>query len=134
MRITQVLALVVILSAIVVIGTSVKDTSSYVNFTEAKKLSENFGQKKIHVVGTLKKDRDGVIQGIEESPDHLAFKFLMVDKNNTVEEVMYANPMPIDFIKSDQVVIIGSYHEEKFIADKILLKCPSKYQEDKIQL
>jgi cytochrome c-type biogenesis protein CcmE len=30
------------------------------------------------------------------------------------------------------VVVIGSYKGEKFLASKILLKCPSKYQEEKL--
>jgi cytochrome c-type biogenesis protein CcmE len=40
--------------------------------------------------------------------------------------------MPADFTKSEQVVIIGAYQNETFVADKILLKCPSKYQEKEV--
>jgi cytochrome c-type biogenesis protein CcmE len=32
------------------------------------------------------------------------------------------------------VVVIGSFHENLFVADKILLKCPSKYQEEEIKI
>jgi cytochrome c-type biogenesis protein CcmE len=40
--------------------------------------------------------------------------------------------MPADFTKSEQVVVIGAYKNGQFIADKILMKCPSKYQEDTV--
>ena len=39
-----------------------------------------------------------------------------------------------DFLLSEQIVVIGSYNEEKFIANEILLKCPSKYTENNIKL
>jgi cytochrome c-type biogenesis protein CcmE len=37
--------------------------------------------------------------------------------------------MPPDFTRSEKVVVIGSYREGTFVATKILLKCPSKYQD-----
>ena len=58
----------------------------------------------------------------------------MIDENGTIENVFYGEPMPPDFILSDQIVVIGSYNENNFIAKEILLKCPSKYTEDKIKI
>jgi cytochrome c-type biogenesis protein CcmE len=47
--------------------------------------------------------------------------------------VIYAAPKPQDFEKSEKIVLVGSMHSDKvFYCDKILLKCPSKYQEGKI--
>jgi cytochrome c-type biogenesis protein CcmE len=40
--------------------------------------------------------------------------------------------MPPDFTRSEKVVVIGNYQNNAFVARKILLKCPSKYQEEKI--
>jgi len=31
-------------------------------------------------------------------------------------------------------VVVGSYRKDVFVADKILLKCPSKYQEEEIKI
>jgi cytochrome c-type biogenesis protein CcmE len=42
--------------------------------------------------------------------------------------------MPQDFLKSEKVVVIGSYDGDHFQASKILLKCPSKYQEEKVKV
>jgi len=134
MKKSHIFGIVVIAIAIAVVVTTAGDASSYVTFTEAKNIAESGSSKKIHVVGTLKKNFQNEVIGISSSPDNLSFKFLMVDENNMEQEVYYANPMPQDFLKSEQVVVIGSYHNDKFIAEKILLKCPSKYQEEELNV
>ena len=106
------------------------DASTYVSFEEAKVLSEKGFKKSIHVVGELPKAASGEVVGIVESPDKLSFKFEMVDENGLKQQVLYAQPIPTDFIRSEQVVIVGAYQGEKFVADKILLKCPSTYEEE----
>ena len=50
------------------------------------------------------------------------------------QEVVFLNTMPADFLRSEQVVVVGSFHNETFLADKILMKCPSKYQEETIEV
>ncbi len=127
-------AIVVIAIAIGIIMTTAGDASSYVTFQEAKMISDGGSDRKIHVVGTLKKNLSDEIVGVEESPDKLSFRFLMLDENQHEHTVYYANPIPQDFDKSEQVVVVGSFHNETFVADKILLKCPSKYQEEEINI
>ena len=46
---------------------------------------------------------------------------------------MYNNPKPQDFDASEQVVITGNMRGDVFMADKILLKCPSKYVEKDVK-
>ncbi len=133
MKKSHILGIVVIAIAIGIIITTTGDASSYVTFNEAKEMAESGDQQKIHVVGTLKKASDGSVVGIEKSEDLLSFSFTMVDANAREQQVFYAEPMPTDFLRSEQVVVIGSYKNETFVADKILLKCPSKYQEDEIK-
>ena len=130
MKSKYIFAIIVIAIAIVIVVSMTGDASSYVTFSEAKELSQKGYQNSIHVVGELPKTLSGEISGIEESPDKLSFKFDMVDENGFKQKVLYANPMPTDFTRSEQVVIVGAYNGENFIAEKILLKCPSKYQED----
>ncbi|MEP5614007.1 MAG: cytochrome c maturation protein CcmE [Cyclobacteriaceae bacterium] len=130
MKTKYIASIVVIAIAIVIIMTMAGDASSYVTFGEAKELSTGGFKKSIHVVGELPRSSGGDIVGIEESPDKLSFKFQMVDENGFKQLVFHANPIPTDFAKSEQVVIIGAYNGENFIAEKILLKCPSKYQEE----
>lgn len=130
MKTKYIVSIIVIAVAVVIIMLMAGDASSYVTFKEAKELSTKGFKKSIHVVGQLTRSQQGEIVGIEESPDKLSFKFQMVDENGFIQQVFHANPIPTDFAKSEQVVIIGSYSEENFIAEKILLKCPSKYQEE----
>ncbi len=130
MKSKYILSIIVIAISIVIVISMTGDASSYVTFEEAKELSEKGYRNSIHVVGELPKTQTGEIQGIVESPDRLSFKFKMIDENGFLQEVLYANPIPTDFKRSEQVVIVGAYNGENFVAEKILLKCPSKYQED----
>lgn len=130
MKTKYIVATIVIAIAIVIIMTMAGDASSYVTFKEARELSTKGFKKSIHVVGQLPRSSSGEIVGIEESPDKLSFRFQMIDENGFLQQVLHSNPIPTDFAKSEQVVIIGAYNGENFIAEKILLKCPSKYQEE----
>jgi cytochrome c-type biogenesis protein CcmE len=62
------------------------------------------------------------------------FSFVLVDENNEEKQVVYSSPKPQDFERSEQIVIIGSMQDKHFVADKILMKCPSKYQENEIKV
>lgn len=133
MKKTHILGIIVIAIAIVVIMSTAGDASAYVNFDDAKTMAAQGNRNKIHVVGTLTKTPAGEVVGIEASPDMLSFKFMMVDENNDTQQVFHPNPMPTDFLRSEQVVVVGSFQNERFVAEKILLKCPSKYQEEGIK-
>lgn len=134
MKKSHIFAILVIAVAIVVIMSTAGDASAYVTFKVAKEMAENGNDNKIHVVGTLPKNPQGEVVGIEPSPDMMSFRFEMVDENNEHQVVFHPNPMPTDFLKSEQVVVVGAYHNGKFVAEKILLKCPSKYQEEGVNV
>jgi len=133
MKKTHIIGVIVIGIAIAVIISTAGDASQYVNFDTAYTMASSGNNNSIHVVGELKKSRSGDIVGIQPSDDKLSFRFLMVDDNNQEQMVFYNEPMPPDFKRSEKVVVIGSYQNEVFIADKILMKCPSKYQENTVQ-
>ena len=52
-------------------------------------------------------------------------------ENGDVLTVAYPHAKPGNFEQAISVVAIGKYDhgEQKFVADKLLVKCPSKYQE-----
>lgn len=133
MKKAHIIGIIIIGVAIAVIISTAGDASSYVDFGTAYEMAANGNNQSIHVVGQLKKDEQGEIIGIRPSQDKLSFSFLMVDQNQKEQVVFYNEPMPPDFKRSEQVVVIGSYQNDVFVADKILLKCPSKYQEDTVQ-
>ena len=132
MKKSHILGIVVIAIAIGIIMSTAGDASSYVTFGQAMEMASTGNDSKIHVVGTLKKNPDGTVVGIESAENKLSFSFLMLDANLGEQQVYFAEPMPVDFLRSEQVVVVGAYHDELFVADKILLKCPSKYQEQEI--
>ena len=134
MKKTHIFGIIVIAIAVMIIIITAGDASTYVTFSQALKMASEGNHKKIHVVGQLKKDNEGNIIGIKTSEDKLSVSFLMVDNDNLEQEIYYNEPMPADLQKSEKVVVIGSYSDNIFVADKILLKCPSKYQEEEIKL
>jgi len=135
MKISHIIAIVVIGIAIAVIVTTAGDASSYVTFKEALKLELDGDDAKVHVVGKLKKSSQGQIEGMVYVPqlDPNYFEFQLVDQNNEIKKVVFPNPKPQDFERSEQVVVIGSMKKGVFVCDKILMKCPSKYQETEIK-
>ncbi len=134
MKKSHILIIVVIAAAIGIIISTAGDASTYVNFEEAWQMSTAGNKKDIHVVGELKKDAQGNVIGIEEGADKVSFSFVMVDDKGKEQKVYYNQPMPTDFLRSEKVVVIGAYKDESFQARKILLKCPSKYEETDIKV
>jgi len=132
MKKTYIFGILIIAIAILVIISAAGDASTYVSFKEASDLAQSGNDRKIHVVGKLPKDEKGQIVGLSENIDKLSFTFLLEDNNLQKETVTYNEPIPADFKRSEQIVIIGCYRNGKFVADKILMKCPSKYQENKL--
>jgi cytochrome c-type biogenesis protein CcmE len=132
MKISHIAAIVVIASAIGIIVVTAGDASTYATFDEAYQLASNGSKNSIHVVGELKKDASGGIVGLVPGADKVSFSFILVDESGKEQKVVYNEPMPPDFTRSEKVVVIGRYQQDTFIASKILLKCPSKYQDEKL--
>ncbi len=136
MKKTHIFGIVVIAVAIGVIISTAGDASSYVTFTQAEQMAQSGKDTKVHVVGELTKNPVGQIVGLEYQPqlDPNYFAFTLVDEEGRQQKVVYRNPMPQDFERSEKVVVIGGYQSaDLFVADKILMKCPSKYQENEFQ-
>lgn len=134
MKKTHILIILVLAAAIGILVSTAGDASNYVGFTEAWEMAVAGNKKEIHVVGQLTKDPSGKIVGIEPGADKVSFTFVLVDENGKRQKVEYSQPMPQDFTKSEKVVVIGRYEGDIFKASKILLKCPSKYQEKNVRV
>lgn len=133
MKKSHIIAIGVIAIAVAIIISTTGDAGAYLSFNEAREMAVKGSDESVHVVGELKKTAAGEVTGVEPSIDKLSFTFLMVDENGTEQMVYYNEPMPADFMRSEQVVVIGQYAENMFVADKILMKCPSKYQEETVE-
>ena len=134
MKNSRAISIVFISIVIIIIISTFGDASTYVTFSKAKDVYESGSMSKFHVVGTLNKNDSNKIEGIKNSPDQLSFTFEMIDEDGYKESVFFGEPMPPDFLLSEQVVVIGGYENNTFIADDILLKCPSKYTEENIKI
>ena len=134
MKNTSAISIVFISIIVIIIISTFGDASTYVTFSKAKDVYESGSLTKFHVVGKLNKDEDNNIQGLMKSDDKMSFTFQMIDEDGIKEKVFYGEPMPPDFLLSEQVVVIGGYENNTFVADDILLKCPSKYTEENIKI
>ncbi len=92
----------------------------YMNFEQAAQTGS-----KAHVVGTWVED-----QPTEYDRSANVFTFYMRDEAGTVRKVRYANPKPANFEEAEEVVVEGHMAEDAFAADDILVKCPSKYNDE----
>jgi cytochrome c-type biogenesis protein CcmE len=131
MKKSHIIALGVIAIAIVMIISTVGDASTYSDFGAAERLAEEGSSASVHVVGELKKDSDGQIEGMLYQPsiDPNRFEFMMIDSLQKESKVVFMKPKPQDMEKSEKVVVVGKMNLEEnyFLAEQILLKCPSKY-------
>ena len=135
MKKIQIFGLVIIAIAIGIIITTAGDASTYVDFSKASEMAKVGDNESIHVVGKLKKDQAGKILEMEYNPvvDPNYFTFTLIDNNNVAQKVIYKSSKPQDFDKSEQVVVVGKMQNGAFTAEKILMKCPSKYEDGKLE-
>ena len=122
-----VMAIIAVAAAIILSTTA--DASVYVGFGEARQRAAEGNTTKVHVVGKLPRDTQNKPVGLQYDPmlDPNYFAFTLIDTNKVAQRVVYNNPKPQDFDASEQVVITGCMKGDVFMADNILLKCPSKY-------
>ncbi len=112
----------------VLISYIVVTSSSYTTYETFSTAYSNTG-KDFQVVGTLDKEQPIIYDALKD-PNY--FSFFMKDKDGMVRQVVYSGGKPQDFERSEQIVLTGHSDGEKFLASKILLKCPSKYIENKL--
>lgn len=135
MKISYIIALIVIAVGVGVIISTTGNTSEYVDFGKAIEMEKDGDDSEVHVVGKLPKSASGEIQGMMYNPllDANYFEFLLIDNNQKPMKVVFLQPKPQDFDKSEQVVVIGKMNKGVFLAEKILMKCPSKYEDKEIK-
>lgn len=127
MKKLHILGIIVIAIAIGVIFVSLKNTSTYADFSEAISNPD----KEFHVVGKLDKEQPQIYDP-KVNPDE--FLFSMIDNKGVIKQVVLHKSKPQDFEKSEQIVLIGKMQGDNFHANDILMKCPSKYNDAKSQI
>lgn len=123
---TLVAAIILIVGAISVIIFTSSDVSSYGTFAQAERSGE-----RLKVVGQLSKDKDMIYDPVE---DPNKFTFFMKDNEGREGKVILLKPKPQDFELSEQLVLTGTMKDDTFIASDMLMKCPSKYNDEEIYI
>lgn len=124
MKTKHILIIVVIALALGVIIMTFTNSSTYVNFDQAI----NNPGKEYHIIGKLDTTMPIIYNA---KSDANRFSFYMKDNNGQQKLVVYNNNKPQDFEKSESVVVIGKMQGDTLKASSMLLKCPSKYNEEK---
>lgn len=125
MKKSHIIGIVVIAIAIGAIVSTFADSSRYASFSESKETS-----KEIHIVGKLQKTKEMVYNPVVDAN---YFSFYVIDQQGEECKVIFAGTKPQDFERSEQIVLTGKMEGTEFHASKILMKCPSKYKNDKIE-
>ena len=118
--------IVLILLIAGIVGTfiaSFMNTSTSVNFAEA---FANPGQE-FKVSGFLDKSQEVVY---DPQTDHITTIFHMIDKDGEVQKVQLKQAKPQGLERSESVDLYGKVIDGEFYATDILMKCPSKYNEN----
>jgi cytochrome c-type biogenesis protein CcmE len=128
MKRTHIIILVAIaISIVALIVFSANDFSTYDSIASAQKKQGVF----VHLIAKL-----DITKPIEydaaKDPNYLTF--FATDSLGGKTKVVYHKEKPTDLEKSERVVLKGKMQGDVFECKDILLKCPSKYKDDKQQL
>ena len=118
MNLKVILALGLVAVAVVVgVSSFNKTVTPYISFAEARRSAGL-----VQVNGVLA-DKEYVMK---QEQQYLSFRIR--DERGEVLPVEYHGVIPGNFDQATSIVAIGRYHDGKFTAEQLLVKCPSKYQ------
>jgi len=120
MKKTQIVLLIIIAIGIGSAIAALSNASTYESFDVATSQPG----KTFTIIGVL--DKEGAM---EYNARENIFSFYAIDKKGNKHKVHYHQPKPTDFERSEDITMKGYATDEAFVATEILLKCPSKYNE-----
>ncbi len=97
----------------------VKNSSPYVTVAQAKVAERS----SVHLSGDIDKSSVRVSKG--------KVTFTITDAEGSVATVVFSGPPPANMGEATKVVAVGAMKGDVFEANKLLLKCPSKYESEK---
>jgi cytochrome c-type biogenesis protein CcmE len=124
-HIIMLVAIAVVIVALIVF--SVGDFSTYDTISSAQQKQGKF----VHLIAKLDKTKPIEYDAVN-NPNYVAF--YAIDSLGGQTKVVYHNSKPQDLEKSERIVLKGKMQNDHFECKDILLKCPSKYKDDKAQL
>lgn len=127
MKTSSIIILVAIAAAIGALLMYSVDFSTYDTIGSAKEKQGKY----VHMIAKLDKSKPIQYDAIKD-PNYLSF--YAVDSLGGSTQVIYRNTKPPELEQSERVVLKGTMKGNVFECDNILLKCPSKYKDDKKEL
>ena len=122
MKKTEIILILLVAIIIGVILSLTYNASTYITFTDAEK---KMG-KEYTVIGELIKEKE-----ICFDPRLNLLTFYASDSLKNERKVYYYDSKPQDFERSEKITMTGFATDSGFTANTILMKCPSKYNEQK---
>lgn len=127
MKTSHIVILVAIAAAIAGLLMYSVDFSTYDTIGSAKLKPGKY----VHLIAKLDRQHPIEYDAIKD-PNYLSF--YAVDSLGSSTKVIYRNAKPPELEQSERIVLKGTMKDNVFQCDNILLKCPSKYKDDKKQL
>lgn len=127
MKTSSIIILVAIAAAIGALLMYSVDFSTYDTIGSAKEKQGKY----VHMIAKLDKTKPIQYDAIKD-PNYLSF--YAVDSLGGTTKVIYRNTKPAELEQSERVVLKGKMQGNVFECDNILLKCPSKYKDDRKEL
>jgi cytochrome c-type biogenesis protein CcmE len=124
MKRTHIVILIGIASLITGLLVFSADFSTYDSINSAKLKKGSF----VHVIAKIDKSEPILYDPIK-NPNYLSF--YAIDSLGGKTKVVYKNNKPGDLEKTERIVLKGKMTDDHFDCQDILLKCPSKYKDDK---
>ena len=125
MKKSSIFGLVIIAIAIAVIISVYSSSSTYGSFEDARNT-----ESELQVKGALNKQKE---RHYDATTNANYFSFYMKDAKGQECKVIFSGTKPQDFERSQDIVLTGKMQGNEFHASKILMKCPSKYTNDKVE-
>jgi cytochrome c-type biogenesis protein CcmE len=126
MKPIHIVAMIVVAIGVAALTMQAKDVTTYATFKDAQEKSE-----KVKIAGKLSKDKPMDYDPVK-NPNK--FSFYLKDQNDREVLVHLMKPKPQDFELSEQVVVTGEMQGDAFVANDVLMKCPSKYKDEEIYM
>ncbi|MDE3212634.1 MAG: cytochrome c maturation protein CcmE [Bacteroidota bacterium] len=124
MKTSSIIILVAIAAAIGVLLMYSVDFSTYDTISSAMHKQGKY----VHLIARLDREKPITYDAVKD-PNYLSF--YAVDSLGNTAKVIYHNPKPPELEQSERIVLKGKMEGDVFQCDDILMKCPSKYKDNK---
>jgi cytochrome c-type biogenesis protein CcmE len=124
MKIKYTIGMLIIAVAVVIASLSFGETmKQYVSIEEAKAIRDD-----VQVKGAL------LLEEVRYDMDQQYLAFTIADSSGNRLPVIFSGIKPGNFEQAKEIVAIGRYNGKNFEAERLLVKCPSKYTEQGEQI